>query len=214
LKVLSTNIGRCETLHWKGKTYESGINKRQVKEGIFLTSLGVKDDHISETKVHGGKEMACYLFSHEHYPHWKLQYPDLVWEYGMFGENLTLEQFNEKEVCIGDVYKLGETLIQISEVRMPCYKLGIKFGNQGIIKEFIDYGVSGAYLRVLQDGIVKEGDTLKLHQKSKDQISIWDVNQMIYGHASKQMLQQSLKSNELNENIKRKLRKQLGDSAN
>lgn len=193
MKVISTNIAQKTTIKWKGKDIETGIFKKSVSE-IFLGYTDVENDNVIERKYHGGVDKACYLYSSDHYQYWKELYPDLDWSYGMFGENITVKDLDETELYIGDIFEIGSATIQISEPRLPCYKLGVRFGSQKIIKEFNNTTFSGAYVRVLKNGIIKPNDEFKLVEKH-NRITLSDV----YSLFSSNKNNQELIKNALNE---------------
>ncbi|MDO5968478.1 MOSC domain-containing protein [Flavivirga aquimarina] len=180
MKVLSTNTAKPTSIIWNGKTLTTGIYKNPTKAPIYLGKEGVKDDEVSDTKVHGGTFKACYIFSNEHYAYWKKQYPNLDWNYGMFGENITVSGLNEKEIYIGDIYKLGDALVQVTQPREPCFKLGVKFGTQNILKEFIAHGFPGTYVRILKEGLVKNGDSFKLIEQAKNSLTTWQFFNLLF----------------------------------
>ncbi|WP_067028769.1 MOSC domain-containing protein [Allomuricauda sp. CP2A] len=171
MKVISTNIGRPTPIVWNGKQTTTGIYKYPVEEPLLLETEIVAKDTIADRKVHGGIFKACYLFSSDHYPYWKEKYRDLDWNWGMFGENLTVEGLDESKIKIGSIYRLGTALVQITQPREPCYKLGIRFGTQNILKEFIDHGFPGTYIRVLEVGRVSKGDVMELVEESKSPLT-------------------------------------------
>ena len=174
----------------------TGIFKYPVPGPIFLDSEAVRDDTIANRKVHGGQFKACYLFSKEQYPFWQKKYPDLPWDWGMFGENLTVEGLDESQLKIGNIYKLGSTLVQISQPREPCFKLGIRFGNQNILKEFIDHGFPGSYVRVLERGEVGIGDFLELVEESPNPLTIQQFYGLLFNREKDQKLLQWAISND------------------
>lgn len=180
MKITSTNTAKPRTIIWNGKEEVTGIYKSPTTEAVFLGKDNVKNDEVSDRKYHGGEFKACYLFSENHYTHWKTLYPNLDWDWGMFGENLTIAGLNEKQLFIGDVYKIGTALIQITEPREPCYKLGLRFETQKVLKQFISHGFSGSYARVIETGYVKKGDCMTLVEKHKNSISIWQFFKMFY----------------------------------
>ncbi len=171
MKIISTNIAKPTKFIWNGKEVTTGIYKEPINGPIFLGKTDVKGDEVSDRKHHGGEFKACYLFSENQYDYWKGLYPNLDWNWGMFGENLTVEDLNEDDIHIGDIYKVGEALVQITQPREPCFKFGYKFGNQNALKQFIDKGYSGTYVRILQEGYVTAGDEFKLTEKAKNSIS-------------------------------------------
>jgi len=139
-------------------------------------------DEISDAKHHGGYYKACYIFSKEQYIFWQKLYPVLKMEWGMFGENLTVENFDENQVIVGSKYRVGEALVKISIHREPCYKLGYKFGDQNIIDQFIKNGHSGTYLSVLEEGIVRVGDSFKLIETPANSLTISQLFQLNYAN--------------------------------
>lgn len=180
MKIISTNIGNPTTFLWNGKHEKTGIYKYPTSESLFLGKTDVDKDTVIDRKHHAGEHKACYLFSSDYYGYWKNLYPQLNWDWGMFGENLTVEGMDESKIRIGDVYKIGAALVQVSQPREPCYKLGIRFGNQEILKQFIDYGHPGTYVRILVEGHVKKGDVLELMEKSKNKLTIKKYYGLLY----------------------------------
>jgi MOSC domain-containing protein YiiM len=180
VKVVSTNIGQPVTISWQGLERITGIYKNPVPEGIYLGSEGVTGDAIGNPKVHGGTLKAAYLFSADPYPFWKTQYPALDWVFGMFGENLTISELDENQLFMGSIYTLGEASVRITTPREPCFKLGLRFKDQGIIDSFVKYGRPGAYVEVLQPGFVRAGDPMELVELPKRKISIAAFFKMWY----------------------------------
>jgi len=180
MKIISVNIGKQKTFQWKGKTVSTGIFKTPQNTHLQLNKTKVFGDEISDAKHHGGYYKACYIFSKEQYIFWQKLYPVLKMEWGMFGENLTVENFDENQVIVGSKYRVGEALVKISIHREPCYKLGYKFGDQNIIDQFIKNGHSGTYLSVLEEGIVRVGDSFKLIDTPANSLTISQLFQLNY----------------------------------
>lgn len=172
MKVVSVNIGKKKTIVWKNKTFETGIFKNPVDDPIFLGEEDVLGDAVVDRKHHGGIDQAVYCYSEKHYSYFKALYPDLDWSFGMFGENITIDDLEEKEIVVGSTYQLGECLIEVTKPRQPCYKLGIRFGTPKIIKQFWNTTMSGIYFKVLKTGKVKIGDELILLVKPENALSI------------------------------------------
>ena len=137
MKIVSTNIGNKVSFDWSGKTVETGIFKKPVNVPILLGHTDVANDTVCDRENHGGIDKACYFYGANHYSFWKEKYPNLKFEFGMFGENITLDNIDETIIRIGNIYQVGNAIVQISEPRIPCFKLGYKFNAQLIIKEFI-----------------------------------------------------------------------------
>jgi len=180
MKIISTNIGKPTKFIWNGKEETTGIYKKPTVNAIYLTRNDVVNDEISNRLNHGGFYKACYIFSIQHYPYWQELYPHLDWSWGMFGENLTVSDFDEKEVFLGEIYKVGEAIVQVSQHREPCYKLGYKFGTPQIIKQFIEYGFGGTYLSILQEGYVNIDDVFTLLEQPKLKLSVYDLFNLMF----------------------------------
>jgi len=180
MQIISTNIAKPTTILWRGKNVTTGIYKTPTNQPIYLGKKQVKDDEVSDRKHHAGFYKACYLFSADNYPYWKSLYPDLDWNWGMFGENLTVSGLDETKICIGDIYKIGNALIQITQPREPCFKFGIKFGTQHVLKQFIAHGRPGTYVRVLEEGYVKTGDYLDLVEKANNSITTAQFFELLF----------------------------------
>jgi MOSC domain-containing protein YiiM len=180
MQIISTNIGNPSTVTWNGKEYLTGIFKNPVSCPIFLDKDDVDKDSVIDRKYHGGNDKACYIFSEKHYQYWKNLYPNLNWNWGMFGENLTISDLDESQIYVGDLYKVGEAVVQISQPRQPCFKLGIRFNTQQMLKQFIDYGYSGVYIKVVEKGNVKVNDKFELIKKEENSLSIKEIFHLIY----------------------------------
>ena len=172
MKVVSTNISQPKKINWKGRTEYIGIYKMPTPEPILLGKEAVHKDTIADRRVHGGIDKACYLFSADQYEYWKTKYPDLDWDWGMFGENLSISGLDESTLRIGDVLQIGQALVEVSEPREPCYKLGIKFGSQEILHQFVARAYPGTYVRILEEGLVTEGDEVLLVRRSENPLTI------------------------------------------
>jgi len=175
MKVISVNIGERKVLNYKGKIVETGIFKYPVNHPVFLGTEDVENDAVIDRRYHGGIEKAVYGYSQNHYAYWKVLYPDLDWNYGMFGENLSISNLEETEIFVGNTYKLGEVLLEVSKPREPCYKLGIRFGTQKILKQFWNSTKCGIYFKVLQTGNVNVGDELIMVNKAENSPTIAEV---------------------------------------
>ena len=172
MKVLSVNIGERKKVIWRKKEIETGIYKFPVDEPIFLGKEDVEGDNVVDRKHHGGIEQAVYGYSEKHYGYFKKLHPDLEWDFGMFGENITFSELNEEEILVGSVYQLGECKLEVTKPRQPCYKLGIRFNDPIIIKQFWESTMSGIYFKILDTGTVKKGDELILIEESKETLTI------------------------------------------
>jgi len=207
MQVVSINLGERQTVRWKRKEVETGIFKYPVNHHITLGYEDVESDHVVDRKYHGGIDKACYLFSADVYPFWKSRYPQLSWDWGMFGENITVMGLDESKIHIGSTYSIGTAMVEVSEPRQPCFKLGIRFGTQKVLKEFIAAGHSGVYLRVITPGKVKAGDQMSLIEEGSD-ISILDIFQLFYHqHKNPELVHKALELKKLAAGARRNLQK-------
>jgi len=175
MKVISVNIGNKKIVRWKNKIYETGIYKFPVDLAIFLGKEDVKNDSVVDRKYHGGIDKAVYAYGENHYAFWQKLYPDLKFNYGMFGENLTVTNLLEEEINIGDIYQLGGAKIMVSKVREPCVKLGIRFQDVKIIKQFWNTTKCGVYFKVLEMGEVNKNDVFIPLEKAINTPSVAEV---------------------------------------
>tara|TARA_R110001592_G_scaffold24381_6_gene94109 strand:+ start:2383 stop:3018 length:636 start_codon:yes stop_codon:yes gene_type:complete len=196
LKITSTNIAKPTTIIWNGKEVTTGIYKIITNQPIFLGKEDVKGDEVSDRNVHGGEFKACYLFSEDYYPYWKNLYPHLDWNYGMFGENLTVSGLDETTLAIGSIYKVGNALVQITQPREPCFKFAYKFGSQEVLKQFIDHGRPGTYVRVLREGVVKTGDTFELVEQAPKSVTIYEFFKLLFAKEKDKKLIERVLQNE------------------
>lgn len=207
MRILSTNIANPTTFIWNGKEVTTGINKKPTDVPIFLGKENVIGDEISNKKVHGGEFKACYLFSAKHYPYWQNLYPNLEWNFGMLGENLTVTDLDEKSLNIGDIYKLGKAVVQITQPREPCFKFAHKFGSEDVLQQFIAHGYSGTYVRVLEEGEVKKGDRFKLLERKEDSITIFEFFELLYAeNKNSAHIELILNNDALPQRIKKRLK--------
>ena len=158
MKIVSTNIGERKTVTYKNKTVETGIFKYTVDKPIFLDTEDVRGDAICNRENHGGILQAIYGYSLKNYNYFKKLHLNLDFEMGIFGENLTVDDLDETKIHVGDTFKVGEAILEATLQRNPCYKLGIRFNNMKIVKQFWNTTMCGVYFKVLKTGFVKAGD--------------------------------------------------------
>jgi len=159
MKVLSLNVGLPRTVDWKGKPVSTGIFKEPVSGRIALRALDFDGDGQADLSVHGGPSKAVYVYPAEHYAYWRRELPDQALPWGMFGENLTTEGLRE-DTQIGDRFRIGSAEVMATQPRLPCYKLGLRFGRDDIVKRFLASGLTGFYFKVVVEGDVGAGDSI------------------------------------------------------
>lgn len=180
MQVASTNIAQPTTILYRGKKVVTGIYKTPTQQPIYLGKSDVKNDEVTDRKYHGGEFKACYLFSEDQYDYWKNLYPNLDWNWGMFGENLTVNGLDETKIVIGAIYKIGSALVQVTQPREPCFKLGVKFGSQKVVKQFVNHGFPGTYIRVLEEGFVQTGDVFTLIESAKNSLTTHQFYNLLF----------------------------------
>jgi MOSC domain-containing protein YiiM len=181
MKIISVNIGLPHEVDWNGRTVRTGIFKQPVKDRVMLRSLNLDGDGQADLTVHGGLEKAVYVYPFEHYDYWQSELPDTELTLGNFGENFTTTGLREEELNIGDRFRIGTVKLMVTQPRLPCYKLGIRFGRADMVKRFLASRRTGFYFSVLQEGEVGTGDTLELVSRDDNNITVADITQL-YTH--------------------------------
>jgi MOSC domain-containing protein YiiM len=180
MKIISLNVGRPRLVQRNGEAVSTGIFKEPISGRIMLKTLNLDGDRQADLSVHGGPAKAVYGYPSEHYDFWKRELPDMDLPWGMFGENFTTEGMFEAEINIGDRFRIGSAEVMVTQPRMPCYKLGIRFGRADIIKRFLVSERSGFYFSVLKEGEVGAGDEFELMKKKISNVRVVDVTRL-YG---------------------------------
>jgi MOSC domain-containing protein YiiM len=175
MKLISINVGLPRELMWKGRRVTTSIFKETVAGRVKLRRLNLDGDRQADLSVHGGSNKAVYLYPSEHYDYWREKLLDMPLPWGMFGENFTTEGLLESEVYVGDRFRIGTAEVIATEPRMPCYKLGIKFGRDDIIKLFLTSRRTGFYLAVLKEGEVAAGDEIEIIGRDASQVRVADI---------------------------------------
>jgi MOSC domain-containing protein YiiM len=150
MKLISLNVALPRLVEWNGGPVATGIFKEPVQGAVMLRTLNLDGDRQADLSVHGGVSKAVYAYPSEHYEFWKKELPDMELPFGMFGENFTTAGLLEDAVNVGDRFSVGEAELMVTEPRMPCYKLGIKFGSADIIRKFLQSRRTGFYFAVLK----------------------------------------------------------------
>ncbi|HEQ3528744.1 MOSC domain-containing protein [Bacillus thuringiensis serovar kyushuensis] len=185
-QLLSLNIGLPKEVIYGGKVIHTGINKKQVKEPVYLSFVKFNGDGQADLVHHGGVDKAVCVYTGDHYPYWEKELnQDLV--YGAFGENITVSGMREEDVCIGDMFELGEAIVQVTQPRQPCFKLAKKYNIPKLPLYFQETGYTGFYFRVLKEGWVSSVDTLKSLQSDPKGVSIAFANRIM--HKEKQNIE-------------------------
>jgi len=192
MKLVSVNVGLPREVIWKGKTVTTGIFKEPVEGRVKVRFLNLDEDRQADLTVHGGLDKAIYVYPVEHYEYWRGELPEMELPWGMFGENLTTVGLLEDSVNIGDRFRIGTAEVMVTQPRMPCYKLGIKFGRANMVKQFLDSRLTGFYFSVLQDGEVGVGDAMELISRDENNVTVADITRLYVRQSDDlQMLQRA-----------------------
>jgi|ERR1043166_5220545 MOSC domain-containing protein YiiM len=178
MKLISLNVGRPRLVQVNGEPVSTGIFKAPVQGPVMLRTLNLDGDRQADLKVHGGISKAVYGYPFEHYEFWERELPEMDLPYGMFGENFTTEGMREDDLNIGDRFRVGGAELMVTQPRMPCYKLGIKFGRSDIIKRFLQSRRTGFYFAVLREGKVEAGDTIELLSRDPNNVTVADITRL------------------------------------
>jgi MOSC domain-containing protein YiiM len=194
MKLISVNLGLPREVLWKNRKVSTGIFKEPVEGTVKVRSMNLAGDGQADLTVHGGRDKAVYAYAAEHYDFWREELPEMNLPFGMFGENLTVEGLFESEVNIGDRLRIGTALFEVTQPRMPCYKLGVKFGRDDIIKKFLLSERSGIYFAVLEEGELKPGDSVEFVSRDQNHITVTDISRLYTSEKNNtDLLQRALK---------------------
>lgn len=160
VELVSVNVGLPREVAWRGEQVLTGIFKRPVAGVTRVVRHNLEGDAQADLSSHGGENKAVYGYPCEHYPHWRREYPELELSWGAFGENLTTRGLLEGDLRIGDRFRVGTAVLAVSQPRMPCFKLGIRFGRPDVVKRFVRSGLSGFYFSIVREGELAAGDEL------------------------------------------------------
>jgi MOSC domain-containing protein YiiM len=178
MRIVSIQVGRPRDVSAGRRIVSTAIFKQPIAGRLMLRRLNLDGDRQADLLVHGGPDKAVYVYPVEHYPFWRAEYPDLDLPYGMFGENLTVEGLLEDDVRIGDTFRIGGAEVVVTQPRMPCFKLGIKFGRADILKRFLRSRRSGWYLAVTREGELGPGDAIEPLSRDPHDLSVADVTRL------------------------------------
>jgi MOSC domain-containing protein YiiM len=178
MRIVSVNVGLPRTVTWKGRTVRTGIFKTPVGARLWMRTLNLDGDRQADLRVHGGRSKAVYVYPSEHYAYWRDELPDVELPWGMFGENLTTRGLLEGGVYIGDRFRIGSAEVMVTEPRMPCYKLGLKFGRDDIIKRFLASRRTGFYVAVIAEGEVGTGDPIEAISRDSHAVTVRDITDL------------------------------------
>jgi MOSC domain-containing protein YiiM len=210
MKLISLNVGLPRDVIWKGKSVTTSIFKVPVEGRVKLKTLNLDGDRQSDLTVHGGVHKAVYAYPSEHYDYWRRELGRTELPWGMFGENLTVDGLFEDELNIGDRVRIGTAELAITQPRLPCYKLAVKFGRDDIIKRFLESRRTGFYFAVLKEGDVGAGDSIEFISRDANELKVAGVTRLyLDGQDDLEGLQRALRVDTLPESWKTYFENQL-----
>ena len=210
MKILSINVSEPQKVTFNGKELITSIYKKPVSNKVTVSSQGIEGDRQADLTVHGGYDKAVYAYSYTHYQTWSEKLNSDFKDYGLVGENLTIDDFDEDKINIGDQFKINECLLQVSQPRIPCYKIGIKLNSREFPKMFSQSGLLGSYLRVIHDGEISTGDAIHKVHSEENSMSIKDIAHLLFVDVKNiELMKQALDIKPLTEEIKEKFRERL-----
>jgi MOSC domain-containing protein YiiM len=214
VRVLSINVGLPLEVPYRGEAILTSIFKHPIssQERVWVRKLNIEGDGQADPKYHGGVDMAVYAYGADSFPWWNEKLGRAVTA-GEFGENLTLSELKENELCVGDVIESGECRLQVVEPRFPCFKLGIRFDDPGILKTFMESRRPGIYFRVLNEGQIQFGSTFRVIEKDPERVPLLELfRTKIPGEMNREALKRCLNVKSLSDKWRQKITKLLSSN--
>jgi len=217
MKLVSVNTGMPREVKWHGRMVTTGIFKEPVTGRVALRRLNLDGDRQADLSVHGGEHKAVYCYSLAHYDYWKRELPGRELPMGMFGENFTLDDggdgLHEESVYLGDRFSVGTAEVAVTQPRLPCYKLGVRFESDDMVKRFLASGRTGFYVAVLREGEVGAGDEMKVIAQEANAVAVSEITRLYvtkrFGKAEIGAVRRALRVEELPESWKEYFRERM-----
>jgi MOSC domain-containing protein YiiM len=178
-EIVSINVGRPQQAIHQNMEIKTGIFKQPVTEPVRLSFHNLAGDEQADLINHGGSDKAVCVYAYEHYPYWERELEKPL-DFAAFGENMTTTGLLEPDVCIGDTFRIGEALVQVSQPRQPCFKIGVKHGRPDLTLKVQQTGYTGFYFRVLQEGVVSVDDIPVLASRDPHGVTIAYANRIMH----------------------------------
>jgi MOSC domain-containing protein YiiM len=214
MKLISVNTGQPREVVWHGTNVTTGIFKEPVRGRIALRKLNLEGDGQADLNVHGGPYKAVYCYPVAHYDYWKRELPGRELPVGIFGENFTVDGPLEDSVYLGDQFSVGSAEVVVTQPRLPCYKLGIRFGDDDMVRRFFASRRSGFYLAVTREGDVGAGDEIKVISRDPNGVPVSEITRLYaekrYSNADVASLERIVQTAAVPESWKEYFRQQLG----
>jgi MOSC domain-containing protein YiiM len=177
-RVRSVNVGLPREVEWRGRWVSTGIFKEPVEGPVAVAGINLDGDEQADLELHGGRDKAVYVYPAEHYSYWQQELGQAL-PWGMFGENLTVEGMpDEDEVAIGDRLRIGTATFVVTQPRLPCFKLGIRFNDAGMVRRFLEAARTGYYLRIETAGQLEAGDDVEIVARDAAAVPVSEVTRL------------------------------------
>ena len=217
MKLVSVNTGMPREVSWHGRMVTTAIFKEPARGRVALRRLNLDGDRQADLSVHGGEHKAVYCYSLAHYDYWKKELPGRELPMGMFGENFTIDDGGpgllEESIYLGDRFSVGTAEVAVTQPRLPCYKLGVRFGSDDMVKRFLASGRTGFYVAVIREGEVGAGDEIKLMAQEANAVAVSEITRLYvakrYGEAEIRAVRRALRVEELPERWKEYFRQRM-----
>ena len=178
MKLVSVNVGLPRDVLWHGQTVTTGIYKQPVGGRVRLRTQNLDGDRQADLTVHGGAQKAVYCYPLDHYDYWKKELPGRELPFGVFGENFTVESPLEDFIHLGDQFAIGSAQVIVTQPRLPCYKLGIRFGSDDMVRRFLASRRTGFYLAVTEEGEVAAGDDITPIARDPSAVPVSEITRL------------------------------------
>ena len=203
MKIVSVNVGIPREVIWQGVTVQTGIFKEPVAGPVTINKVNLAGDKQADLTVHGGPSKAVYAYPAEHYEYWRQELPEVSFSWGKFGENFTTEGLREDTLCIGDRLRTGSAILMVTQPRMPCYKLALRFERDNMIKHFLQSRRSGFYFSVIEPGEVSAGSKVEILNRDPNRVTVADIVRLYLGKTGDgNLLERAINLSALPENWK------------
>jgi MOSC domain-containing protein YiiM len=216
MKLVSVNVGLPREVQWHGMNVSTGIFKNAVEGRVAMRTLNLDGDRQADLMVHGGKYKAVYCYALAHYDYWKHELPGHDLPTGSFGENLTTDGLAEESVHLGDRFAIGSAEVVVTQPRMPCYKLAVKFQSDDMVKRFLASGRTGFYVAVTREGDVGAGDEIRVISRDSNAVPVGEITRLYiakrYGDEELALIRRALDVPALPESWKEYFRDRLGQA--
>ena len=210
MKILSINTSPPKKINFKNKIVNTSIFKEPNNNELCVTKNGLEGDRQADLLAHGGINKAIYAYSYKHYEYWgNFLRKDFSEEYGLVGENLTIDDFDEKNIYIGDEFRISKAILKVTQPRIPCYKISIKMNEKNFMKYFIEYNYLGIYMKVINDGIIKKGDEIELTYREPNSMTIYDISMLLFSDTNIEKMKKAASLDFLTDEIKQRFNERL-----